>query len=272
MFHGARAIITGGSSGLGKLLAERLLAQGAEVALFARDRGKLDAVRAELLARWPQARVQVVSCDVSDAERVVQAVDALVGAWGAPSVLINSAGVLAEGAFTGTPVAMFREIMDINFFGTVHMCKVVVLYMVRAGSGRIVNISSMAGLMGVYGYSAYCASKHALHGLSGALRMELLPHGVRVHLVCPPEFESPMVDALNRSRSEENRAVVTTIPPMRADEVADATLRGLRRERYEIVVGAAARWVRLADRWFPALGRRVADFKLARLRRASASR
>jgi 3-dehydrosphinganine reductase len=127
-------------------------------------------------------------------------------------------------------------------------------------------------VLGVYGYSAYCASKHAIHGLTGALRMELAPQNIRVHLVCPPEFESPMVDALNQNRSEENRAIATTIPPMRAEAVADAILRGLRREQYEIVVGTPARLVRLGDRLLPALSRHVADRKLAKLRRREAAR
>lgn len=273
MFEQARAIITGGSSGLGKLLAERLLAAGAEVVLVARDAAKLEATRDELLATQPgsAARLHVRSCDVSHFEEVQRAFDALAAELGAPTLLINSAGVLSEGPFERTSLDTFHELMNVNFFGIVHTCRAALPHMRRAGGGRIVNVSSMAGLLGVYGYSAYCASKHAIGGFSSALRMELRPENVHVHLACPPEFDSPMIDALNRVRTPENRAITLTIPPMRVDDVADAILRGIRREQYEIIVGTPARLVRLGDRLFPAVSRRIADRRLAAVRRDGAA-
>jgi 3-dehydrosphinganine reductase len=269
MFERDTVIITGGSSGLGKLLAERLLAQGARVALLARDAAKLDAARDRLLVADADrlARIAVTSCDVTDPTAVQSAFAGIAERLGPPTFLINSAGVLQEGRFQDLPLDVFRKQIDINLFGTVHCIKAVLPYLERAGSGRIVNVGSMASVLGAYGYSAYCASKHALAGLSSTLRMELLPHDIHVHLVCPPEFESPMVDELNRYRSAENRLVVQSIPPMRAEEVADAILVGVRKGRYEIIPGAPARIVRLSDRLFPGLSRSVTDSRIRRARR-----
>ena len=275
MFETERVVITGGSSGLGKLLAERLLAEGARVALVARDPDKLARTRDELVAvdAARADRIVLHACDVTNADAVTLAFAQIAAEIGPPSWLINSAGVLKEGRFEDLPIEAFRNLVEINLFGTVHCIKSVLPYMQRAGQGRIVNVGSMASLLGVYGYSAYCTSKHALAGLSSSLRAELKPLNIHVHLVCPPEFDSPMVDELNTYRSAENRAVVQTIPTMRAQDVADAVFTGVRKGQYEIIPGAPARIVRLSDRLFPGLSRWASDRSLARMlgRRPSAT-
>jgi 3-dehydrosphinganine reductase len=105
----------------------------------------------------------------------------------------------------------------------------------------IVNVSSMAGLVGVYGLTAYCAAKHALTGFSDALRFEVEPHGVAVHLVCPPEFESPMLDALSLYRSPGNRAFAASVPALSVAQVAKETLEGIRDGDRLIIPGRTSR-------------------------------
>ncbi len=266
MFDGKNIVITGGSSGLGKALAERLAAKGARLTLIARDPKKLASVRQELLGGGASdAAVDVFPCDVSDSRAVEKAFKALADKTGAPDILINSAGILREGYFEYQPIDTFRETMDINFFGTLHCIQSVLPYFKEKGDGRIVNICSVAGLIGVFGYSAYCASKHALRGLTGALRAELKHQNIAFHIVYPAEFESPMVEALNVSRTKENKTVTGTIPILSAEAVADEIIKGIMKNRYEITPGIATRILTGLERVFPSAGRIVSDLQVRRV-------
>ncbi len=268
MFQRKLVVITGGSSGVGQELAGRLADRGASLVLLARDEAKLEHSRALLQPRLREgARLHTFSCDVTDRDAVLRTFDALGKAAGAPEILINSAGILREGYFQDLSPDTFREIMDINFFGALHCIQAVLPVFERAGRGWIVNISSLGGLFGVFGYAAYCSSKYALVGLSDVLRQELKPLGVKVQLVCPPEFESPMVDALNSYRSHENRAMVTTVPVMTLAKVTDAIVAGMERGQYRIVPGPISRLVDRLNRWAPWLSRALADARLARVYR-----
>lgn len=259
-FEGKTVIITGGSSGVGKVLAGKLVDQGANAALIARDKNKLASVRAELEAAAPAGRkVEVFSCDVADTQSVENTIEAAADALGAPDILINSAGTLKENYFEKLPVEVFREIMDTNFFGTLNCIKAVLPRFKRKGGGRIVNMSSLAGLMGVFGYSAYCSSKYAVRGLSDTLRVELAPQNIRVHVVCPPEFESPMVDELNKGRTPENVRMIHLLPVLKAEDVADAVLAGIEKNLYEIIPGSSSRLVTRLGRLFPSLSRAFTD-------------
>jgi len=265
VFEGLTVIITGGSSGVGRELARRLLARGANLALLARSQTALDSVKEELEQAAPgSTRVEVFSCDVSVNEAVESVLGEVADVFGLPDILVNSAGILREGYFERQTLETFRQVMDVNFFGTLHCIRAVLPLFKRKGEGRIVNISSMAGLMGVFGYAAYCSSKHAVAGLTATLRTELKPQNIRVHLVCPPEFDSPMVDEINTDRTPENRKIAGTLPILSAEAVADAILAGIEKERYEIVPGVSTRLARHMDRWAPSLGRKLADHLLSK--------
>jgi hypothetical protein len=128
----------------------------------------------------------------------------------------------------------------------------------------VILIASVAGLMGVYGYGPYCATKHALVGLAGTMRAELAGTGVHVHVVCPPEFESPMVATLEGYRSPENRAIVRSLGVLPVEAVVKETLRGVEGGRFLIVPGREARAAVTAARLFPAVARWMTDRMLAR--------
>ena len=266
MFAGKNIIITGGSSGLGKVLAGRLLEQGAQLALIARDPEKLAAARDALAASGPAGCViDTFACDVTDRTAVEETIEAAAEKTGVPDMLINSAGVLREGYFEHQSIETFREVMDINFYGTLHCIQAVLPHLRKKGGGRIVNICSAAGLMGVFGYSAYCASKYAQRGLSAALRAELKFRNITVHIVYPPEFESPMLDGVNASRTEENRVLAGTIPALSPETVADEIIKGIRKNRYEITPGIVTRVLTGFERVMPGVGRVVSDFKVRRV-------
>jgi len=268
MFDSKVIIITGGSSGIGKELAGRLIKRGAGIALIARDEAKLRSVKDELTAVSPGGRrIESFSCDVSDAATVENTFRKIADDLGPPDILINSAGVLRESYFEKQSLETFREIMDINYFGTLHCIKAVLPYFKKKGGGRIVNICSMGGLMGTFGYAAYCSSKFAVTGLTESLRVELKPQNIKFHLVCPPEFESPMVDDINTYRTPENRHMVHTIPVLTVDEVADAIMSGLEKDKYIIIPGRVSKMVEKLNRLLPGLGRIVVDSRLKKVYR-----
>ena len=266
MFKGLVIVITGGSSGLGKVLADRLVRAGANLALVARDSSKLAGIRGELSALCTASqRVEVFSCDVSEHAEVKKTMQVIADSVGMPDMLINSAGILREGYFEKVPLSTFHEVMDINYFGTLNCIKAVMPFFRKKGKGRIINISSLGGRIGTFGYAAYCSSKFAVTGLSDVLRCEFKPLNIKIHLVCPGEFESPMVDELNTYRSEENRVVAQTVPVMTADAVADEVIRGIEKDRYLIIPGVTARFLEMTGRWFPWVSRLVVDYKISRI-------
>lgn len=264
MFESKRAVITGGSSGAGKALAEALLARGAHVVLVARDAGKLEAAKAELAARADASRIETLACDVSSAEQVEAAFSALVSRVGSVDLLINSAGILREGRFDQAPLSEYRQLLDVNFFGVLHCVRALLPVLRQQPRAAIVNVASVAGLLGVYGYAPYCAAKHALLGLSETMRIELRGSGVRVHVVCPPEFDSPMVRDLEGRRSSANLAMAQMLGVLPVEEVVRAVMHGLDRDQFMIVPGTKARLATTMARWFPGFGRATVDLMLAR--------
>ena len=258
MYQPRRVVITGGSTGLGLNFAMDFAARNAELILLARSAQGLAQACAQITARFPKSKVTTHLVDVSDVRSVRTVADA-IGAGGDIDLLINSAGILHEGYVDTMADDVFRAQMDINFFGTVHTTRAF-LPQLRRTRGRIVNISSLSGVTGVFGYSAYCSSKHAVQGFSEVLRLELKPAGVGVHAVCPGEFESPMLVNLGEHRSPENLAhCASGSKRITTQVVVDATLRGIEAGKFEIVPGAEAKLIRALIRHFPALIRWITD-------------
>jgi 3-dehydrosphinganine reductase len=266
MFKGLVIVITGGSSGLGKSLAQRLVERGANLALIARDEKKLARVKNELSAFCTTGqRVEIFPCDVSDSAATEKTLNTIADTVGSPDILINSAGILREGYFEKLPLSTFREVMDINYFGVLTYIKAIIPFFKQKGRGRIVNISSLGGKIGSFGYTAYCSSKFAIVGLTDTLRAELKPQNIKLHLVCPGEFESPMVDDLNTYRTTENRIVTQTVPVLQLDVVADAIIRGIQKDRYLIIPGFIAKFIEITGRWFPSINRAIIDYQINRV-------
>lgn len=267
-FDNSLIVITGGSSGLGRALAVRFARMGANLAIMARDPGKLESAGKEISSLCREGRrVKTFPCDVSDQGATGKTFGAIAGSMGVPDMLINSAGILKEGYFETLTPAVFRQVMDINFFGALY-CTMAAMKLIRAkGKGTIVNIASLGGKMASFGYTAYCSSKFALVGFTETLRCELAPTKIRVHLVCPPEFDSPMVEELNTYRTVENRVLTQTAPVLSLDRVADETIAGIVRGRYLIIPGHASRFLETLARWSPAASRAIVDCRIKKVYR-----
>src|SRR5688572_32869835 len=180
---GAAALVTGGSRGLGLLIARELGQHGAKVVLMARDQAELD--RAERKLRAEGIEVSTFGGDVTREQDARGAVDAVVSRYGAIDILVNNAGVITVGPLEHVTRADYEEAMAVHFWGPLHTIEAAVPHMRKQGGGRIANISSFGGKIGVPHMVPYCASKFALAGLSSALTPELAHDNIAVTTVCP---------------------------------------------------------------------------------------
>lgn len=235
-FQDRLALITGGSSGIGLSLAQLLVQEGAHVWLLARNERKLEGVFAALSLSSDQ-RSGYVCADVADWEQTQSAVATVIDEAGVPDLLINSAGIAYPGYVQEIPVEAFHEVMDINYFGTVHSVKALLPHLLDRGSGHIVNISSVAGYLGVFGYSAYGASKYAVRGFSDVLRSEVRPLGVRVSIVFPPDTDTPQLAYDREHEPEETRILSGKAGALSPRQVAKTILRCVERGQYAITPG-----------------------------------
>lgn len=254
---GAHAIVTGGSAGIGLAVAERLAARGARVSLIARDPGRLAVAAARVPgAAWAPA-------DVTDPRALAAAIDALVAVHGPCDVLVTSAGAAHPGYFLELDDAVFRAQMELDYFGTLHAIRSVLPSMVERRRGTVVGISSDAGLIGVFGYTAYGATKFAVRGLLDALRAEMRPHGVHVLCAYPPDTDTPGFAAENALKPPETAAISAGIRLRSAEEVAASIVAGIERSRVVITADVqSALLARVAGLLRPALDRvmdRAAD-------------
>lgn len=181
---GRVVVITGGSRGLGLVLARKFAAQGARVVLLARDERELDRAK-RMLEEELRVEVLAVPCDVRRKAHVRAAVAQILEAWGAIDVLVNNAGVIQVGPLEHMQHEDFENAMATHFWGPLNLMFEVVPGMRGRGFGRIVNISSIGGRIAVPHLAPYSASKFALTGLSDAVRAELAPYGIRVTTVTP---------------------------------------------------------------------------------------
>ncbi|HEX8990253.1 MAG TPA: SDR family oxidoreductase [Anaerolineales bacterium] len=246
-YQGRLALITGGSSGIGLALAQLLAREGTNVWLLARHKDTLETALKSLPTQGDQ-RHGIAVADVSNWEQLHTTVQRITREAGLPDLLINSAGITEPGYVQDIPAETFREIMDINYLGTVHTTKAVLPGMLERGSGHIINISSAGGFITGPGYAAYSPSKFAVRGFSDALRAEVKPRGLRVSLVYPPNTDTPQ-RAYEVSRQspevhnvDENAGLgpwkFGTLP---VSQVAEEILQGVKRERYVILPGSGNR-------------------------------
>jgi len=224
------AVVTGASRGIGRATARALSARGATVGLIARSSGDLEALATELA---PRARVAVA--DVSNREAVTAAVGQLREALGPVDILVNNAGIGAYASMLEADPDVYRQLMDVNYFGTVYATLAVLDTMTQRGKGHIVNVASVAGKLGAPFEAAYSASKFAVVGLSESLAAELHPFGVAVSLVNPGPVNTDFTDA-------RGVPFQRSIPrPVSPERVAAAIVKAVEQDRFEQSV---PRWLR----------------------------
>ncbi len=237
--QGAHVLVTGGSSGIGLATARLAIDRGARVSLIARRIDVLDEAAQSLRAAG--GHVSVAAADVADAAQVGIATTALTAALGPVDVVICSAGQARPGYFEQLDPDLFHQMMDVNYFGTVNVVRAVVPAMIERRRGSIVGVSSAAGLVGVFGYTAYAPTKFAVRGFLESLRAELLPYGIHVGCSFPPDTDTPQLADENRFKPRETKAISGTIKPLSAERVAKSIVDGIEAERFAIVPDASTK-------------------------------
>ncbi|HVO44519.1 MAG TPA: SDR family oxidoreductase [Aggregatilineales bacterium] len=238
-FRQQHAIITGGSSGIGKATAKLLASKGAHISIMARTQATLDEAKKEIEAARASGDQKVValSADVSDRGQVEAAIQSAIAQVGAPDLLFTYAGLSHPGYFMDIPIDVFEKLMAVNYLGTLYAVRAVTPSMQQRRRGHIVLMSSAAGIVGVYGYTAYCPTKFAVRGFGETLRAELKPSGIRVSVVYPPDTDTPQLTEENKIKPLETKMISGNVKVWSADAVARVVLQGIERGAFNITPG-----------------------------------
>jgi 3-oxoacyl-[acyl-carrier protein] reductase len=191
---GQVAFVTGGATGIGRAIADALATRGAAVGIFARDAAR--AARAAEELRQAGGAAESFAADVSSSDSVDAAFGAALERFGRVDILVNNAGVTRDGVFMRMSDEQWREVLETNLGGAFRCAKAVTRSMVKARYGRILNVSSVVGLIGNPGQANYAASKAGLLGLTKTLARELASRSITVNAVCPGFIETEMTAAL----------------------------------------------------------------------------
>jgi 3-oxoacyl-[acyl-carrier protein] reductase len=213
---GRRAVVTGGAQGIGRAVAERLLASGAAVALWDRDQALVDATRAELAS---QGTVQALAVDVTDLAAVESATTATRQTLGGIDILINNAGIAGPNhPLWEYPPEAWRQVVEIDLNGVFYCCRAVVPLMLAQNYGRIVNVASIAGKEGNPSASAYAAAKAGVIALTKALGKELATYDIAVNCITPAAARTRIFDQITQEFVDY---MLTRIPRGRFVEVEE---------------------------------------------------
>jgi uncharacterized protein len=259
--QGQVVVITGASMGIGEAIAKVFADEGAQVVLSSRNVERLEAARERV---GNLERTVAVACDVSDPAQAKALLQTTLERFGRVDVWVNNAGFGLVDSLQHMDMAACRKMFDTNLFGAIQCIQNVIPVMRQQGSGCIINVSSVAGFMGVPYMAAYGATKHAMNCISRATRVELEGTGVRILNVCPgfvaTEFSANAIRGTvrNKMRAANQRGVP-------AEQVARATLRGYLRGQREVVVPWFYNLVILAYRVFPRLIERGMRARMRRL-------
>lgn len=184
--------------------------------------------------------IGLISADVTNDKDITKIMTQFCNKVGTPDFLINSAGIVYPGFINDLSLDIFRNIMDVNFFGIVNTVKAILPGMIKRKSGYIINISSFVGFFASYGYSAYAASKFAVRGFSDVLRAEVKPLGINVSVVFPADTDTPQLTFERNLQPALMREINASAGQMSSDKVANAILKGISRKTYAITPGFEA--------------------------------
>jgi len=246
-------LVTGGSCGIGLATASALAAQGSNVWLAARRPDVLESALARVKgsAGRSDQHFGTVSADLSDPAQAFPAIERVIRQTGVPDVLINSAGAAHPGYVQELTPEIFRWMMDANYFSTVYATKAVLPGMIVRRSGHIINISSVAGFLGLFGYTAYGATKFAIGGFSEVLRAEMKRYNIRVSVVYPSDTQTPQLEYENQFKPPETKAISGNASTLKPEQVAQAIVRQAARGQFSIYTSLDVRMFYLLNKLLP---------------------
>lgn len=236
MFINKNVLISGGSSGVGLALAKQFFSFGSSVTILARRKDILDKAKTQIEKERisPNQTLKSISADVSKYSELKSALENERPVF---DFLINSAGIAYPGKFTELNPEIFYDVMNVNYYGTINLTKLIVPEMVKKRSGYVVNISSLAAVIGIYGYTAYAPSKYAVRGFSRCLRAELKSKGIDVSVVLPPDTDTPQLTFEHTLLPDITRQINQSGGVMTPEKVAESIIKGMKRKKFTIIPG-----------------------------------
>lgn len=244
-------LITGGSSGIGKACAARFGRAGGRICITGRNAQNLEAAALELRAQ--NMEVITVQGDVANETDCVRMINETLNNYGRIDVLINNAGISMRAFFKNVDVAVIRQLMEVNFFGTVYCTKYAMRQLLKH-NGSVVGISSVAGYQGLPGRTGYSASKFAMEGFLHALRLENHNSGLHVMLVNPGYTESNIrKTALVADGSSQGESPRDEQKMMTSEAVAEHIFRGVEKRKQRVVLTSQGKLSYYLSKWLPGL-------------------
>ncbi len=254
---GLNVFITGAASGIGRATAQAAAAGGARLFLTDRQEELLDLTVRAIRDSGGEV-VQAEAVDLRDHDGVRRLARRITDEHGAMDVVMNIAGISAWGTVSSLEHATWRQQIEVNLMGPIHVIEELVPPMVESGrGGHLVNVASAAGIIGMPWHAAYSASKFGLRGVSEVLRFDLARHGIGVSLVCPGAVHTPLTQTVSidgvdtespRFRKVQARFHERAVSP---EEAAEAILKGVRRNRYWVYTSSDIRTIHAVQRYCP---------------------
>lgn len=243
------AVVTGAASGIGAAISKHLVDKGARVGLLDIDETAVETAAADMLAAGSDALG--IGCNVAHADQCREAINSILEHFGGIDILVNNAGITQRSAFIDTQIDVYRQVMDVNFFGSLH-CTKYAMDSIMQRRGSIVVIESLAGVSPLLGRTGYCASKHALHGLFTSLRTELIGTGVHIMIVCPgfvrTHLQTRALGGDGRITAHPQSTVGKLDSP---DSVAEAVCKGLIKKKNLLVLSPVGKLAYFLSRFAP---------------------
>lgn len=224
LLDGKKAIVTGATAGIGKEIALKLAEHGAYVAVIGTNEARGQAVIKEINEKFGENKAFFYSVDVANFEASKEVVSQVLARFGTVDILVNNAGITRDQLLMKMSEEDWDKVLDVNLKSCYNFCNALVRPMMKARSGKIINISSVIGLMGNAGQVNYAASKAGMIGFSKALAKELAPRNISVNCIAPGFIETAMTDELTE---EQKKAILTEIPlgkMGKAEDIANTVL------------------------------------------------
>ncbi len=238
-------VISGGSSGIGYSTAKKLLEKGAVVCLLARDENNLRKAAESLRANNPSPSVQYYACDVSNYDQLKTVVEKIAEVNNGIDWVINNAGIGETGRFESQPVGIMQKVMNINYWGSAYLTLLSLPYLKKSGGAAVAFVSSVAGYVGLFGYTHYVPSKFALTGLAECLRMEFKDYNIPVTVIYPPDTATPMHEREKLTTLPECTALSANAKVVSPELVADKFVDGLMKGKFEIYCNGESKLIRI---------------------------
>ena len=258
MFAGKVVWVTGASSGIGEALVYEFIERGATVIASSNDLPELERVKSN--CRDKKEMVNCVPFDLADTSDITRIVEQQINIFKRIDFVLNIGGISQRARIDETPLWLDRKIFEINFFGTIAFTKAILPYMIKQQSGHILATSSISGRFGFPLRSAYSASKQALHGFFETLYLENKKFNIRASVIIPGRVRTSIsLHALNSEGKEHGKLDDGQAGGVTPQKAAQTIIKGIRRNKREILVGKGELTMLYIRRYFPWLFFRIAD-------------